>query len=132
MRIVPAVFVLMLTAAVCSADSVSAEVAASINAGRYDDAIAVLRRDGARRELLLAVAYVGKGDLVGARREAESLLRQRPDDVAANYLLALILEEQREYKTAAERWKAVARHATDKAVRDVAYRHAAMMRLLQQ
>ena len=50
MRIVPAVFVLMLAAAVCSADSVSAEVAASINAGRYDDAIAVLRRDGARRQ----------------------------------------------------------------------------------
>jgi len=132
MRAVLSLCTVALVASVGGGAPYLRDVVANINAGRYDEAIAALERDGSRQQLLLAVAYAGKGDLAAARREAENFLRWRPDDVAANCLLALILEEQREYGAAAERWDVVSRIAAEKSLRELARKHADVARLLQR
>ncbi len=94
-----------------------------INSAEYDKAIEVLNADRADTEILLSIAYLGKGELDTAKKFALVYLTKNPLDVVVNYILAFISEEEKDYVSAMRYWEVVLQNSKDKSVKSLAKKH---------
>lgn len=103
-----------------------------LNSNQYDEVISLLKNNGTDNEILLAIAYVEKRDLVNAKNYAQQSLRRDSQNVVANYILAQIYEEERDYNTAINYWEKVLYYAKDKTVKSLAKKHCEVLKMLSK
>ena len=108
------------------------EVVKFINSGQNDTAINILKSNGGENEILLAIAYLGKKDFDNARIYALQSYSKNSEDVVANYILAQICEEKRDYELAIRYWHKVFHGTKDKSVKMLAKKHYEVLRMLKK
>ena len=101
--------------------------------GSYDEAIKLLEsNEEQQNDVLLAIAYIGKKDFKTAKVFALQYWLQKEDDVLANYLLAFISEELKEYDTALVYWDNVLKNTKEVSLKQLAKRHINVLKRLSQ
>jgi tetratricopeptide (TPR) repeat protein len=108
------------------------EVIKLINLGKNDDAINILKSYNEDGEILLAIAYLGKKDFVNAKICALQSYYKNNDDVVANYILAQICEEQKDYDNAIKHWYKVFSESKDRSVKMLAKKHYDVLKMLKK
>ncbi len=102
-----------------------------INYGNYDEAISLLETNGEQQnDILLAIAYLGKKDFKTAKIFALQYWLQQEKNVLANYLLAFICEELKEYDTAVVYWENVFKNTKDTSLKQLAKKHINVLKKL--
>lgn len=108
------------------------EVIKLINLGKNDDAINILKSYNEDGEILLAIAYLGKKDFVNAKIYALQSYYKNDNDVVANYILAQICEEQKDYDNAIKHWYKVFSESKDRSVKMLAKKHYDVLKMLKK
>jgi cytochrome c-type biogenesis protein CcmH/NrfG len=125
-------FILFITQLLFS-ESLQEQVIKSINMGSYDEAIKLLEsNEEQQNDVLLTIAYIGKKDFKTAKVFALQYWLQKENDVLANYLLAFISEELKEYDTALVYWDNVLKNTKEVSLKQLAKRHINVLKRLSQ
>lgn len=112
-------------------ESLTEQVVKLINAGNYDEAIKLLEStEDQQNDVLLSIAYIGKKDFKSAKVFALQYWLQRENDILANYLLAFISEELKEYDTALIYWENVLKNTKETSLKQLAKRHINVLKRL--
>lgn len=101
-----------------------------INEGNYDEAIKLLESSGESNDILLAIAYIGKKDFQTAKIFALQYWLQNENNVLANYILALICEELKDYETAIFYWNGVYKNTKNSSLKQLAKKHIEVLQKL--
>ncbi|MEN3013137.1 MAG: hypothetical protein ABDH23_00775 [Endomicrobiia bacterium] len=102
-----------------------------INKNKYDEAIEILETNGKENDILIAIAYLGKKDFKTAKAFALQYWFNNENDVLANYVLALISEELKEYNLALMYWSAVLKNAKVPVLKQLAKKHIEVLNKLK-
>jgi len=125
-------FILFITQLLFS-ESLQEQVIKLINMGSYDEAIKLLEsNEEQQNDVLLTIAYIGKKDFKIAKVFALQYWLQKENDVLANYLLAFISEELKEYDTALVYWDNVLKNTKEVSLKQLAKRHINVLKRLSQ
>jgi tetratricopeptide (TPR) repeat protein len=125
-------FILFITQLLFS-ESLQEQVIKLINMGSYDEAIKLLEsNEEQQNDVLLTIAYIGKKDFKTAKVFALQYWLQKENDVLANYLLAFISEELKEYDTALVYWDNVLKNTKEVSLKQLAKRHINVLKRLSQ
>jgi len=125
-------FILFITQLLFS-ESLQEQVIKLINMGSYDEAIKLLEsNEEQQNDVLLTIAYIGKKDFKTAKVFALQYWLQKENDVLANYLLAFIAEELKEYDTALVYWDNVLKNTKEVSLKQLAKRHINVLKRLSQ
>jgi tetratricopeptide (TPR) repeat protein len=125
-------FILFITQLLFS-ESLQEQVIKLINMGSYDEAIKLLEsNEEQQNDVLLTIAYIGKKDFKTAKVFALQYWLQKENDVLANYLLAFISEELKEYDTALVYWDNVLKNTKEISLKQLAKRHINVLKRLSQ
>jgi len=125
-------FILFITQLLFS-ESLQEQVIKLINIGSYDEAIKLLEsNEEQQNDVLLTIAYIGKKDFKTAKVFALQYWLQKENDVLANYLLAFISEELKEYDTALVYWDNVLKNTKEVSLKQLAKRHINVLKRLSQ
>lgn len=100
-----------------------------INNQEYDSAISLLK-EISPNEILLAISYLGKKDFMKAEEFALKCWQKNNNDILANYILALISEEKKEYGKAIFYWRNVLNNTKDNSLKQLAKKHIHVLRRL--
>ena len=107
------------------------QVVKLINAGSYDEAIELLESTNEQQnDVLLSIAYIGKKDFKTAKVFALQYWLQEENNVLANYLLAFISEELKEYDTAMVYWENVLKNTKETSLKQLSKRHINVLKRL--
>lgn len=101
-----------------------------LNEGQYDEAIRLLESSGEPNDILLAIAYIGKKDFQTAKIFALQYWLQNENNVLANYLLAFICEELKDYESAIFYWNGVHKNTKNLALKQLAKKHIEVLQKL--
>jgi cytochrome c-type biogenesis protein CcmH/NrfG len=124
---------ILLTTQLLFSESLQEQVIKLINMGSYDEAIKLLEsNEEQQNDVLLTIAYIGKKDFKTAKVFALQYWLQKEDDVLANYLLAFISEELKEYDTALVYWENVLKNTKETSLKQLAKRHINVLKRLSQ
>jgi len=124
---------ILFTTQLLFSESLQEQVIKLINMGSYDEAIKLLEsNEEQQNDVLLAIAYIGKKDFKTAKVFALQYWLQKEDDVLANYLLAFISEELKEYDTALVYWDNVLKNTKEVSLKQLAKRHINVLKRLSQ
>jgi cytochrome c-type biogenesis protein CcmH/NrfG len=124
---------ILFTTQLLFSESLQEQVIKLINMGSYDEAIKLLEsNEEQQNDVLLAIAYIGKKDFKTAKVFALQYWLQKEDDVLANYLLAFISEELKEYDTALVYWENVLKNTKETSLKQLAKRHINVLKRLSQ
>jgi len=125
MKNVKTIFIsFLLSITLLFSETLTEQVIKLINAGNYDDAINLLEStEEQQNDVLLAIAYLGKKDFKTAKIFALQYWLQHENNVLANYLLAFISEELREYDTALVYWENVLKNTKETSLKQLAKKH---------
>jgi tetratricopeptide (TPR) repeat protein len=125
-------FILFITQLLFS-ESLQEQVIKLINMGSYDEAIKLLEsNEEQQNDVLLTIAYIGKKDFKTAKVFALQYWLQKENDVLANYLLAFISEELKEYDKALVYWDNVLKNTKEVSLKQLAKRHINVLKRLSQ
>jgi cytochrome c-type biogenesis protein CcmH/NrfG len=124
---------ILLTTQLLFSESLQEQVIKLINMGSYDEAIKLLEsNEEQQNDVLLTIAYIGKKDFKTAKVFALQYWLQKENDVLANYLLAFISEELKEYDTALVYWENVLKNTKETSLKQLAKRHINVLKRLSQ
>lgn len=103
-----------------------------INKSKFDDAIEILETNGEGNDILLAIAYLGKKDFKTAKVFALEYWLKNENDILANYILALISEELKEYDVALMYWEVVSKNAKSSSLKQLSKKHIEVLNKLKR
>lgn len=103
-----------------------------INKSKFDDAIEILETNGEENDILLAIAYLGKKDFKTAKVFALEYWLKNENDILANYILALISEELKEYDVALMYWEVVSKNAKSSSLKQLSKKHIEVLNKLKK
>ncbi|MCS7230799.1 MAG: hypothetical protein RMJ67_01460 [Elusimicrobiota bacterium] len=103
-----------------------------INKSKFDDAIEILETNGEENDILLAIAYLGKKDFKTAKVFALEYWLKNENDILANYILALISEELKEYDVALMYWEVVSKNAKSSSLKQLSKKHIEVLNKLKR
>lgn len=124
------IFLIFVGVSFCSDNLV--DIIKLINNGRNDEAINLLESNGEQNDILLAIAYIGKKDFKTAKIYALQYWLQNENDILANYLLALINEELKDFRAALMYWNIVIKNVKDSSIKNLAKKHIEVLKKLTQ